>query len=120
MILSLFDTSPSAELYRIESMRYAASVDEFGESRGTGRLVVQVHTYPIISYTPKGAWIDAYGKQKFVNLRAVKQWACGTVSDAREAFHYRKLRQIQILEAQLRTAKEAMVMNKTSLAELTI
>lgn len=66
---------------------------------------------PIIKYTPCGAVIS-YGhewdKPRFVNLRAVKQWASATMDEAVEQLRHRKIRQIKILRSRLDDAEDAL------------
>ena len=102
------DLNKVAHLIRVESALYSAGVDETGESCGPGRVALVTRRYPISSYTAQGAWIDMYGEKKFVNLRAVKQYANAHEHEAKEAFKARKERQIRILENQLRNIKHAL------------
>lgn len=62
--------------------------------------------YRILSYTPAGAWIDLGGSGKrFVNLRAVKQWACATKAEALYCLKRRTQRRVVILSNQLAAAE---------------
>jgi deoxyribodipyrimidine photolyase-like uncharacterized protein len=55
--------------------------------------------------TPKGCWIDVYGKRKFILNDAVKRYACPTKELALQSFIARKRRQCAILRAQLENAE---------------
>jgi len=66
---------------------------------------------PIIKRTPCGAWVDDYGRQRFVNLQARKKYACETVDAALESYHARKKRQIKILKHRLAEAEAALTLN---------
>ena len=58
---------------------------------------------PIIKRTAKGAWIDQYGKQRFILNSSVKKWAAPTRDEAWENMKRRLVRRTQILAAQLDT-----------------
>jgi hypothetical protein len=67
---------------------------------------VWLFKYKVVSKTPCGVWITlGKGKDKFINLNATKKWACPTIEEAKKSYLRRKLRQIQILSAQLHSAK---------------
>lgn len=72
--------------------------------------------YRIERYTACGAWVLLCGwlpsddpkRLKFVNLRATKQWASATETEAMNCFRCRKARQVQILTTQLSRAKQEL------------
>ena len=69
--------------------------------------------YAIIKETKCGVWIcETYGKKRFINVNAKKQWACLTKELAIESFISRKNRQISILNSQLEQAKEHLKLAK--------
>ncbi len=84
--------------------RYKAS--DYG-----GAIILELDRYPVLKATKCGVWIQptVYPSncKKFVNLNARKQWACRTPEEAFISYQHRKARQISILEAQLRRAKQA-------------
>lgn len=86
-------------------------IDELGEYVSTGSHVkLQLHEYEVIKQTPTGVRLNDYGRSehgRLVSRNWNKQWACPTVEEARQSFMARKKRQIRILEARLKTAREA-------------
>lgn len=76
--------------------------------------VVLLEEYPIVKRTPCGAWINVYGKQRFVlekdslNCQTRKRFAYATVEEARVSFFARKRRQLLILRAQLESVEGAI------------
>jgi len=92
-------------LYRYDGLRYSTGVDEYGTSHGY-RVMLNLTEFKILKETPKGAWIDNFGKKKFVNLHAKKQFACIDQTGALNSFLKRKECQIRILSSRLDTAKE--------------
>lgn len=95
-------------LYRFDIVRYSNGVDQFDEPLPGHTVGLSCNEYPIVRRTPKGVWIDRGCMQKFVLLTATKQWACETKELAAESFLRRKVKQIQILRAQIADAEEAM------------
>ena len=94
-------------LYRYQEQSYSNGVDQFDNPLPGYKLKIELHTYRIIRETPKGVWINDYGKDRFVLLTAKKKFACRTKEEALESFIARKNRQIGILSAQLEKAKLA-------------
>lgn len=88
-------------LYRYQDIQYAPPVDEFDHVCGEGRLEVKLYSFPILSRTEKGAWINAAGEKRFVKLTARKRFALPTIEEARESFLARKRRQATILSRKL-------------------
>lgn len=92
-------------LYRYEDKQYC-SVDEYDRT-WLLPLKLELHKYPILKKTPKGAWI-LYGSKKFVLLSARKKFACLTELEAIESFIRRKMSQKSRLQNQLDRAEKAM------------
>lgn len=96
------------KLYRIDSVCYAAPLDEFENPIGEGRKELHIDSFDVIKRTPCGVWIRVNSwsdEKRFVNLKSRKKYACETIDDAKLSFIARKNRQIKILSARLRTAK---------------
>ena len=106
------------KLYRYRDVQFG-SCDEYENIIST-RVAVEVMEFDVVKETRCGAWIH-YGCQlfqpdvipprselKFVNFRCRKQFACRTKEEALASFVARKQRQISILNAKLRRAKEAL------------
>lgn len=91
--------------YRYIDTVYSSGDDDYGF---TTFVKVVLHEFEVIKETPKGIWIRVPGRKRFVNLGARKKYACLSKLDALESFKRRKMRQIRILETQLRHAKEAL------------
>lgn len=96
------------QLFRYQDTQYAAPVNEFDEPCGEGRLEVKLYAYPVVSTTPKGAWIYVSFNRKFVNLTARKRFACPTIEEAKQSFIARKKAQARILSARLARAQKAL------------
>lgn len=94
--------------YRYDDRQYAPPLDEYDNVCGEGRVEVTLTKFPIIKYTPKGAWIDLYGDKKFVLRTARKRYACPTKEEAKESFLARKAKQIRIYKAKIRRAELAI------------
>lgn len=100
--------------YRYDDVQYAAPADEWGESRGTGQLVVHLHEYEVTKRTPKGVWLALHGygfrsaSKRFMLTSARKRFACPTEAEARESFLARKRKQIRIYTARIERAKRAI------------
>lgn len=75
---------------------------------------IAMYKHLIIKRTPCGAWIDRYGHKKFVNLKAVKQYAYETQEAAWVSFKRRKARQLLILTGQAQYAKHLNEWLKTA------
>lgn len=107
--------------FRYEDVQYAAPVDEYGDSRGEGRLAVELRKFQVVRETPKGAWIVPYyeamthwnknwdpSDEKFVRNSSVKKHAYPTVEEAKKGFIARKNAQLRILTAGMRRAEKAL------------
>jgi hypothetical protein len=97
-------------LHRFEDVVYAAMLDEYEDRSGYVRVGINHKTYTILKVTKCGAWIDVYGKRKFVNLEARKKFACKTRDDALISFLARKSAQERILKAKLKNNQAAIVL----------
>ena len=73
-------------------------------------ITIYTTSYPVISKTPCGVWIDttyymgSYSK-RFINNSWRKRWACPTVEEALQSFIARKECQIRKLKYQLQSAE---------------
>jgi hypothetical protein len=94
-------------LYRLRDQLFSNGADEYGESTGS-HVQVLLDRFCIMKRTPKGAWIDAWGEKKFVNLTARKQYACETLDAAKQSYLARKKRQVRILSSRLSSAESAI------------
>lgn len=94
------------EIPRNWPVLYRAFSNTF-EINGT---LISYQDYPIIAYTPKGVWISDFENERFINLKAVRQWASLTKEEAAQHLMYRKLAQIRIIENQLVNAKATVKM----------
>jgi hypothetical protein len=90
--------------------------ESFTHSGGTR---IHFREYPILKYTACGAWVSDYGFERFVNLRAVKQFASTTKGEALDQLKHRKRRQIQIIRHQLENAEKTLTLIDNGLTEST-
>ncbi len=105
--------------YRVYETRYAPSLDEFENPIGEGEVKVTIEPFQVIRKTPCGVWIAPpwafadenghYKCQRWVKRDANKRFACPTIVEAVESFKARKVRQIKILNAQIRSAERAIM-----------
>lgn len=72
--------------------------------------ILYCEVFTTLSETPKGYWIDCYGKKKWVSKTSTKRYAYPTLKEAMFAFKKRKESQIRILTNQLERAKSALAM----------
>ena len=103
--------------YRFEDRRISNGVDEFGDPHSGSRLGIQVQSYPILSRTPKGIWINIWSGKRFVLLTANKRFAVPDKQGAWADFQHRKKRQARIYEGRLKHAREAIVASELPLAD---
>lgn len=99
------------KLYRItETVDYSYGYDLDGDITDVHKcgMRLTVSEFNIIRRTKCGAWINAYGTDKFVNLTCRKQFAYENIEDAMHSFKLRKSRQVKILTSQLENAKIAL------------
>ncbi len=91
--------------YRFEDVVYAASLDEFDNPTGPGRLEVVSRRYRVVKTTPCGVWLDI---GRFVKTSGRKRYACPTEAEALVSFQARKQRQLYILRAQASRVERAL------------
>lgn len=91
--------------YRYESS-YLCTDDWFGGSRP--KVQFTLTRYPVLKETKCGAWTSVYGKKKFVNANARKQFAYRDRVAALAGYVARKQRQAAILRTQLERAETAL------------
>ena len=77
----------------------------WGDELGPAEAHLYAGYFPVVKETPKGCWIDVYGKRKFVLNDSTKRYAYPTKELALQAFIARKRRQCGILRAQLKNAE---------------
>lgn len=75
-------------------------------SASGGYVTLLVERYAIVRYTSCGVWVDDYGRERFVNLRAGKQWASATQDEAVAQLYLRKRAQVRILSGRLEDAQQ--------------
>lgn len=113
-VLTLLESPASSEL-RILDVELAHRYDVANNVPVLYRATynygyVHLDVFEIIRCTACGVWIRTpYEKaeQRFVNLKAGKQYASLSADAAIDQLYWRKRRQIVILEAQLKHSKEA-------------
>lgn len=83
------------------------------ETNIDNEVILSTISCPVMSFTPKGAWIlDARGKRRFVLFSARKKYALRTVEEAMISFLARKERQHRIYTARLRITENAIALVK--------
>lgn len=83
-------------LYRYVDRIVSAGVDEFDNPLGPGKVEIYLRKLPVLKHTPKGTWIDDYGRKRFVLSQARKKYAALTIDAAQESFIKRKEAQRRI------------------------
>lgn len=94
--------------YRLHNALVSSGVDEFDNSLGPGYVHVYVYKFDVLKITPKGVWINDYGRRRFVLNSARKKYACPTFEEAKESFRARKQRQLRILRGQITHIESAL------------
>lgn len=97
--------------YRYEDVQYAASLDEFDNPVGVGRLAVNERQYQVVKVTPKGVRLN---NGRVVLDSSNKKFACPTQKLAKESFIKRKERQVSILSRQLERAQKSIQLVKNN------
>lgn len=88
---------------------YRAEAHPTGDELWDGVSVqIYMREIQIVKYTPCGVWISEWGKERFVNLRAGRQYASTTEREAKLNLYYRKRRQLQIIAYQQQVAEIAV------------
>jgi hypothetical protein len=108
-------------LFRYEGVAYSLGTDEYDNPLPGYNMRLVLQTHPVVKTTPCGAWIGVFGfneDKRFVRLTAKKKYACVTEHEALESLKARKLRQIQILSAQLEKAENVLALCNMKLEEL--
>ena len=100
------DSTDKPKLYRYDyviSSKRNSVIEQLTLSiePNTKTVSIVLNTYDIIRQTNCGVWIDNYGTDKFVNLKARKQYACETKAEAKKSFIARKNKQLKILTNQI-------------------
>lgn len=88
--------------YRYEARHYAPPIDEFDNVCGEGSRELVLVEFPVLRETRCGVRLT---DGKFILKQARKRFACPTKEEAMESFKRRKIVQISILKAQLRSAE---------------
>lgn len=88
--------------YRYEARHYAPPIDEFDNVCGEGSRELVLVEFPVLRETRCGVRLT---DGKFILKQARKRFACPTKEEALESFKRRKIVQISILKAQLRSAE---------------
>lgn len=101
--------------YRFEDVVYAASLDEFDNPTGPGRLEVVRRRYRVVKTTPCGVWLDI---GRFVKTSGRKRYAWPTEAEALVSFQARKQRQLYILRAQASRVERALAIAARRTAEV--
>lgn len=89
--------------FRYEQRTYG-SLDEF-EIIVSTRHELELMEFKVAKVTPKGVWLERYLGNRFVRASGRRRFAHPTKDAALESFRQRKLRQIELLQAQLSVAK---------------
>ena len=81
-------------------------------------IIIYTTSYPVISKTPCGVWIDntyymGSHSKRFINNSWKKRWACPTVEEALRSFKARKKCQILKLKSQLQSAEDFLVASES-------
>ena len=102
--------SAAEQWYRFESTVVSDGVDQFDNPVGPGSTQLRLYHYPVVGKTPKGVWLDIYGRRRLVLMEARKRYACPTIHEAAESFRKRKARQTWILKRQIHHVEEALLL----------
>ena len=76
------------------------------------KLMLVLSSFLLLKTTPTGAWIDDFGRRRFVKTKARKRYACPTIDEALASYHARKDRQVSILQYQLSKAQAARTLQR--------
>lgn len=89
-----------------------------GRGYENGDIIIQIERHVILRYTACGAWIDTWNGERFVNLKASKQWASTTEAEAIDQLWHRKQTQVCILESRFADAKAVLEAMQTHLGKV--
>jgi hypothetical protein len=92
--------------YRVEHIRYAPPLDEWGEPVGYGRSDLRLCEFEVIKLTPKGVRINNHNR--FILNTAAKRFACPTRREAYESFLARSKKYLLILQAREKRLSQMM------------
>lgn len=114
------ETSSTKSLYYRYRDGYLGGYDIIdGQSFYHRPSPIRLEAFEVIKFTPKGAWIDVYGRRKFILTEAHRRWAHPTIYEAQNSYRARKSRQVKLLTRQLAEAKEWLTCAKADNFELT-
>ena len=104
-------------LYRVEAILTASYTDWESPNWLTLRdFHFNLRQFPVIKETPKGKWINEYGRKRWVGNDTLRRFAHPTVPEAYAAFLARKKKQRRILKSQLRDCEAQINMAETAIA----
>ena len=103
--------------YRFDGRRYAAPVDEYGDSVGRGSLELIQWAYPVLRRTPKGVWLNVHGDPRFAYAECRKRFACPTIDEALESFIARKTRQAAIYRSRAQDADDFIFLARAKIGK---
>jgi hypothetical protein len=103
--------------WKLGSLCRYESTAHYEDSWKPLKIRLYLRHYEIKRKTPKGAWIDVWGQEKFVLDNARKRYAYTTEELARESFIARKEWQIHHLQRQLEHAQAALSHARTMTGE---
>ena len=97
------------KLYRYDSSRVATGSisDDYESLRPGYRISVDLHSFTVLSRTPKGAWVNYGGGKKWVHTTSKRPWAWPTENAALESFITRKKNHIGYLKRDLEDMRDA-------------
>lgn len=105
-------------LYRYNDVR-VSDWDMWEEVSRNHRTELRLEEYNIIKKTPKGVWIEYKYYKKFVLLETnMKKFAHPTKEAAIKSFIRRKCRQLEIISAQEKRAKDAISLGRNMESKL--
>lgn len=107
------------QYYRYVDGRYSNGVDEYGNViPGPGQPYIHCHSFIVVKHTPKGVWIEEFGRKRFILSTANKRFALPNKEEAMISFLARKRRQLTILKAQVSHVEQVIIIgtnfNETS------
>lgn len=89
-------------LYRYDGFHYGTGGDEDGYGMTTVYRI-ECYDYVVVKETPKGFWINEYGRRRWVPKKEGARWAHETKEQALTSFIARKKRAIQFARSRLKT-----------------
>lgn len=120
---TILDLSTLTEVYRYQanlSMYWQPVAEDFEDQPSGVRVGLELLTFKVIRATPCGLWISYYGKDKFISMRARKQFAAATKVEALDSYIARKNRHISILKSQLSNARIGLKLANRHLLTLSL